>query len=125
MRGYIAPISFGALLAILAIATIVGVGVSVLLHRTSLIPIVIGVVIAIGVVYILVTVSPDEAPSAVSAPPPAGSPASTGPVAPAGGSSGAPAPAISAPAAPVDPVDLEPDYDPVAEADQLDSKLPP
>lgn len=125
MRGYIAPISFGALLGVLAIATIVGVGVSVVLHRTNLIPIVIGAVLAVGFAYIVITVSPDEA--APTAPP---TPPENRPTAPesgatptaAGGTIAGPA---SAPTAPVDPVDLEPDYDPVADADQLDSRRPP
>ncbi len=125
MRGYIAPISFGALLGVLAIATIVGVGVSVVLHRTNLIPIVIGAVLAVGVAYIVITVSPEEAAPTASLMPPENRPAAPEAGATSTGSGGAKGGPASAPPAPVDPVDLEPDYDPVADADQLDSRRPP
>jgi len=120
MRGYIAPISFGALLAILSIATIVGVGLSVVTHRATLIPVVIGVALAIGVVFILFTVSADDAAPAPPRPPEAPSP----PPALDFSTAVAPDRSTGGPIAepfPVDPVDLEPGYDPVEEADELDS----
>jgi hypothetical protein len=60
MRGYVAPVSFGAVLGLLGIVTIVGVGLAVVFHRALLIPIVIGVVLAVGIAYILLTYSPTE-----------------------------------------------------------------
>lgn len=119
MRGYVAPISFGALLGVLAIITVVGVGASVVLHRTSLIPILIGIVLAVGVAYILLTVNPTDLEVPATAPTESdgrgASPQSTAP-APT-----TPAPPAPGPVAPIDPVDLEPGYDPVEEADRLES----
>lgn len=85
MRGYVPPISFGALLAVLGVATVVGVGAAVVLHRLILIPVVIGVALAIGVAYILITIGPSTEPN------------------------------------PPVVVDDEPFYDPVEEADRLES----
>ena len=47
------PVSFGALLAVLGAATVVGVGAAVVLHLVLLIPVVLAVVLGVGVVYIL------------------------------------------------------------------------
>ncbi len=120
MRGFVAPISFGALLAILAIVTVVGVGVSVVLHQTHLIPILIGVILAVGLVYILLTFNAPETDTAATTPPEAGG-AVAGSQTATAGTAAAAAPGPGAPPTSIDPVDLEPGYDPVEEADRLDS----
>lgn len=120
MRGFVAPISFGALLGILAIVTVVGVGLSVVLHQTHLIPILIGVILGVGLVYILLTFNaPETDVGATTVPGAGGTVAGSQTATP--GTAAAAAPGPGAPPAPVDPVDLEPGYDPVEEADRLDS----
>ncbi|MCI4348043.1 MAG: hypothetical protein L3J97_05430 [Thermoplasmata archaeon] len=49
------PLSFGSLLAILGAATVVGVGVAVVLQIILLIPVVMAVALGIGLVYLLAT----------------------------------------------------------------------
>lgn len=124
MGRYVSPVSFGVLLAALAIATVVGVGLSVVLRRLDLIPLVIGAALAIGIAYIVVfgvTVPELEFPS--TAPPAPGAPAGTAaPEAPLSGTAISYSLPASVGPAPADPRDLEPSYDPVEEADRLDTE---
>jgi hypothetical protein len=124
MRRYVPPLSFGAVLTALSAATVVGVGASLVLHRSILIPFVIGAAIAIGIVYIVVFGAPalevtplHDSVSLDAAVPSAGpvpSPADPGiPESPVGASSTA------------EPEPEEPFYDPVEEADRLDSTRGP
>lgn len=138
MRGYVPPVSFGAVLSVLGIATVIGVGLAVVTHRLTLIPVVIGVALAIGVMYILLTIN---SPSSDGVAP---DPTDTSPfedpveeadrLGMAGGAGAAPNPDGSPPTlvfpapghpstadAPVDPADTDPSYDPVVDADRLDS----
>jgi len=120
MRRYVPPWSFGVVLAILGVGTVIGVGVVVILHKLSLAPLVIGIALAVGVIYIVAFARPfsePESPPAVE-----GEPAPT------------PAPPVLDPAVPttssLQPVleasePYEPFYDPVEEADRLDSAKPP
>ncbi len=125
MRRYVSQLSFGLVLAALSVATVIGVGISAVLHRLYLIPIVIGVAVAVGVLYIVVfgisLPEPEPLPSAppVSSLPPTGEPS--------GSSASVPVESAPAATAPLEPVrveaeDLEPFYDPVEEADRLDSE---
>jgi hypothetical protein len=109
VRRYVSQFSFGVVLALLSVATVVGVGLAVVMHRLYLIPIVVGVAFAGGLVYIGLFARPRLGEEPVE--PPIVSPEPPAPE--------------TAPAGPVDPVDQEPFYDPVEEADRLDSERPP
>jgi hypothetical protein len=131
MRGYIPPLSFAAVLGILSVATIVGVGVSVVIHRNYLIPVVIGAAIAVGIVYIVLTIDtgssePEPTTATGGVPVPAVLPASDAPGT-ATASDSVPGSAVaSTTGIPIkEGPDDEPFYDPVEEADRLDSGLPP
>jgi hypothetical protein len=125
MRSYVPVVSFAALLGLLCILTVVGVGVAVVTHHPLLIPVVLGVAIAIGIAYIVIfrgnlTSEPEE-----EAPVTATRGGDQMPVTPGDGTSppagvSAEGP-IGAPVAPEDLADNEPFYDPVEEADRLDS----
>jgi hypothetical protein len=115
MARYLPRRTFGLVLTVLAIGTVAGVAAVVLLHRVTLVPVVVGAAVAIGVVYIVVFARPEPEPL----PPPPGPPVdpSTPPV------TGSP-PAPTAPPEvllpPTEP--YEPDFDPVEEADRLDTE---
>src|SRR5579859_6016746 len=128
MRGYVPPLSFGALLAVLGIATVVGVGTAVILHRPFLIVGVIVGAVAIGIVYILLTYwsGPPE-PGPATEPDPgrleeadpraaADTPAEPVPPTDSAPPSADPTAPSSPPPAAIDPADKEPNYDPVEEA---------
>jgi hypothetical protein len=123
MRRYVPPLSFGVVLAVLSAATVVGVGVSIVTHRVFLIPFVIGAAIAVGVAYILLFGAPllEEEPSTILAEPaePAGE------LSPPSAADTVPSP--PRPNLPVlaDPVDLDPSYDPVEDADRIESERRP
>jgi hypothetical protein len=124
MHRVVPQFSFGVVLVILTAATIVGVGLSIVFHREYLIPFVIGATVAVGVVYILVGGSPalEEAPTP--------GPSLTGTAdlaaAPDAWSIAPVAPPVGSIAPPVgEPGADEPFYDPVEEADRLDSGRPP
>ena len=121
MRQYVPPFSFGVVLAVLSAATVVGVGVSIVVHRTILIPFVIGAAFAIGIGFILLFGQPGleeipvEGPETVN-----GTAAASGPmIAPA---DTGPAENSSAGSGMTEPEPNEPFYDPVEEADRLDSE---
>jgi hypothetical protein len=125
MRGYVPPLPFGAVLTLLGAGTVIGVGASVVLHRLYLIPVVLGVALALGIFYIFLTiwrapVEPDRSESLDQSP-------FDDPVKDAQRMDSSPsegrAPAEPDPT-PVDPVDADPNYDPVEEADRLDSAPP-
>ena len=120
MRRYVPPFSFGVVLAVLSAATVIGVGASIVLHRSILIPFVIGAAIAVGVGYIIVFGSPalEEAP-VEEVPSPEGTAFPSSPVPPSVGP-GTPESAMAS-SPPVEPEPDEPFYDPVEEADRLDS----
>jgi hypothetical protein len=119
-------VPFWAALPVLAAATIGGVYLASRTHDFVWFILVLAIV-AIGAVLYLVDYSrlPQPAPPAPRTP---RASSASEPSSPAlGGSSTAHEPAAPLPvepAAPLDPVDLEPDYDPVAEADTLESGAP-
>lgn len=111
------PPSFAALLVVLAIATFVGVGLSVVFHRLILIPILVGAELAVGVVFVLVTFPKWYAElEAAARLQPTASPADTHP--PTAPSEASAQPEPRPPPVPFDPVDEQPDYDPVEDADE-------
>ena len=111
------PRSFVALLVVLAIATFVGVGLSVVFHRLILIPILVGAELVVGVVFVLVTFPKWQAElEAAARSQPTASPTDSHlPTAPAKAS---PQLEPRPPPVPFDPVDEQPDYDPVEDADE-------
>ena len=121
MRQYVPPFSFGVVLAVLSAATVVGVGVSIVVHRTILIPFVIGAAFAIGIGFILLfgqpgleeipVEGPDAANGTIAASSPMSAPADTDAAENSSAVSGM-----------VEPEPNEPSYDPVEEADRLDSE---
>ncbi|MGA7847094.1 MAG: hypothetical protein WCB18_08425 [Thermoplasmata archaeon] len=139
MPGYVPPVSFGALLGLLSVATIVGVGVAVVTHQTLVIPVVIGAAIAVGIAYIVLTYGSETSEPDVSdsaGPTGAGETVRDGttdstlratsavePTRPVSAPSAGAAPAREQ--GPVDPADEEPFYDPVEEADRLESSGAP
>jgi hypothetical protein len=114
MPRYLPRRAFGLVLAVLAIGTVVGVAAVEILHHHTLVPVVVGVAVAIGVVYIVVfgEVVPEAEPppAAPEASPPTPDPSASIPSPPA-----TPSPAVI-----MEP--YEPYYDPVEEADRLDSQ---
>jgi hypothetical protein len=115
MRRYLARRSFGLVLALLAVGTVVGVGAVVILHRVTLVPVVIGVAVAIGIVYIVAFARPEPEPP----------PSATGPPSPTSTASASafPPTTFDLPAPMMEPSEpYEPSYDPVEEADRLDSE---
>lgn len=124
MRGYVPPLPFGAVLALLGVATVVGVGVAEVVHRPVLVPVVLGAALVVGILYIFLTIG-REVPPLETASPPDPSPSNTGPLVPTPPPAGTPPAASpsSVETAPVDPVDLDPDYDPVEDADRATSAV--
>jgi hypothetical protein len=124
MRRYVPPFSFGAVLAVLCAGTVIGVGASIVFHRSILIPFVIGAAIAVGIVYIVVFGAPalEEAPRPDSV-----SLGGAGPSASSAPSSADPGTPESprGPSSAAEPEPDEPYYDPVEEADRLDSARGP
>lgn len=144
MRGYVATWSFGAVLAILGVATVIGVGVAVVTHHLILAPLVLGGAVVVGIIFVLGTrwnpstdavldeiesAEPfddpveeadrlDSAGPPVSAPPPGDDARASIDVSPM---------AAGTPDGEAEGPDTgEPNYDPVEEADRLDSaKEPP
>jgi hypothetical protein len=108
MPRYLPRRMFGLVLAILGIGTVVGVAAVEVLHRHTLVPVVVGVAVAIGIVYIVIfgETLPEPPPIAADASPSVPAPAP------------APPPEVMIP--PSEP--YEPYYDPVEEADRLDSQ---
>jgi hypothetical protein len=126
MRGYVPRLSFGAMLVLLGVATVVGVGTAVVLHRVFLVPVVIGIAIAIGIVYIFLPIG--RAPLEAELPPPVDDAPFDDPVEEADRLDSSRSPRDSP--APMDTVTLDPakddpSYDPVEEADRIDSSEPP
>lgn len=62
MRTYSPPVPFGAVLALLGVGTVIGVGVAVVLQEISLVPVVLGVALAVGFVYLFLTTARGPAP---------------------------------------------------------------
>ncbi|MGC2288555.1 MAG: hypothetical protein WA688_01685 [Thermoplasmata archaeon] len=143
MRGYVPPVSFGAVLAALGTGTVIGVGVAVVFHRLYLIPVVIGVALALGIVYIFLMLgSPESDPELppVGADEPFEDPVEEADRLGASGDAGEVAPPSEAgslsfdrsPPAPApapltadEVADEEPGYDPVEDADRRDAATPP
>jgi hypothetical protein len=55
MRGYVGIWSFGTVLAILGVATVVGVGLAVVSHHLILAPLVLGAAVIVGIIFVLGT----------------------------------------------------------------------
>lgn len=113
MIRYVTSWSFVAVLAVLAAGTIAGVGALVSLHKLSLVPVVVGLAVGIGIIYVVAFARPlgelEPAPP-VEAPP---TPTEALPV------PGAAASMTQGP--PMASEEYEPDYDPVEEADRLET----